>query len=138
MGITLDGTTYADVTMDDTITEEKVGHTYRSATGKLRRQDANVMDLVYTLSILCTYTQKEQLRTSFKKMTPGSALLDFTDQQGIRWATTAGTDTPTIKYGTGVYFESLQITPLGSAGFAGTSGTFIATLTLRVNALATF
>jgi hypothetical protein len=140
MGIRLDGSTYDHIAPNGhTINEEPVGHTYRGATGKLRRQDANVFDTIYTVELVnLTWAQVQALRASFKKRTPGTAVLDFTDARGLRWLPTAGVDTASIKYGTGVYFDALKWKSDYNTGLDEATGIYTATITLRVNSASAF
>jgi hypothetical protein len=119
--MTLDGHTYEVHLTGYTHKQTKFGSTERGLTGLPLRVEGGAFSNEYSPTLLCTITDISNLRTSLAKTstvgTPPANLLSLTDEEGVEFSPGAGSDDPTHRYNTGVFFlgmsEPKPLTPLG-------------------------
>lgn len=105
--ITLDSNSYSTFQAEYSKNQIKLGSTGRSLQGNVLRQEAQSFQTEYTITLLLEVTDISNLRASFEK-SYGIIPIDFTDEEGISWIASSGTDDSTHFYGTGVYFVGFQ------------------------------
>jgi hypothetical protein len=105
--IVLDGNSYSVSQLAYSKNQIKLGSTGRSLQGKVLRNEAQVFQTEYDITLLLNITDIPKLRASFTK-SYGIMPLDFTDEEGIEWIAASGSDDDSHFYGTGVYFVGFQ------------------------------
>jgi hypothetical protein len=94
----------------------KLGSTERGLTGKVLRNESQVFETVYGMTLLLNTADVATLRASFDKSYPNIPV-DFIDEEGWQWLSGTGMDDDTHFYNTGVYFTLFQepkpLSPVG-------------------------
>lgn len=80
----------------------------RTLTGAQSIVESGVYEQAYQLQLDVAQWQYELLKASFVKCHSTVVYLDFIDARGVNFDPAAGSDTPTHKFATGVWFESLS------------------------------
>lgn len=139
MSITLDGQTYYTFQTGYAHAQTKIGVTDRGLTGLPIRVESGFFDNTFTIDLLIDVNDLVNLRASLNKTdptgTPPNNLLSFTDEEGVSWIPSAGSDDSTHIYSTGVYFTNMTPPKPLSVALGFSSGQRLTTtLTLIVNA----
>ncbi len=134
MSIVLDGVTYYTSGKSYDHAPSKIGSLRRTATGHWDRLETGVFGNRYRIVLDCVPADIQNLRKSFSK-TLDNNLLDFRDEEGMRWDPSAGMDEPNHAYGTGVYFPHMgNPQPMTSGIGWSPYNRFLVEIQLEVNA----
>lgn len=132
--ISLDGNSYTVYSTEYTPAQDSPSTTRRNIDGDVDRTESGIIDRLYIMTLRVTVSQLTTLKTTYAKRnptgTPAGNLLDFTDEQGVRW----NPSSPGGNVNTGVYFEGeLRERPVTPNGYQ-TKNFFLVPIQLRVNA----